>query len=128
MAAVKEETQSKRATWPYMVLLVIAGVAALLYRPSVRSAEIDAPLTMPRFRNMEIAAAEWAVKRHLQQWDEMAFRNARIVRHEGRLSVCGEVVLSSGAPLRYVVNEGQVSTERDEMRDFEAIWEATCAA
>ncbi|MCR5876555.1 hypothetical protein LRS10_21850 [Phenylobacterium sp. J426] len=116
----------KRSTFGYLVLLAGAGVAAALYHPSARTAEIDAPLAMPKFRNMELAAAEWAVKRHLQQWDNISFQQARVGRQEGRVSVCGLFSVEAGAPTRFVVTDGRVATDQDQDPAFEAAWAAAC--
>lgn len=118
------DTRMRRG-WFYLALLILAGALAAFYRPSARTADIDAPLTMPQFRNMELAGAEWAVKRSAEQWGNVSFRNSRIYRHEARVSVCGEVQLNGADYQRYVVSGGNVLLEYSA-DEFEQAWNAIC--
>jgi hypothetical protein len=121
-----EPTPQKRVIWPYLaILLAVAGVASY-YHPTVKSAEIDNPLSMPHMRQAEFTGAEWSVKRRLEVWDKVSFRNARIERHEGRVSVCGEVSTDGGGTFRrYITTGGGVILESDQ-GDFEQAWTNTC--
>lgn len=122
-----ETGTGKRRGWIYLALFIIAAGLAVFYRPSARTADIDAPLTMPQFRNMELAGAEWAVKRHTEQWNNINFRSAKIYRREGRVSVCGLVQLGSQDYQRFVVSGGNVITESDAP-NFEQNWSMYCSA
>jgi hypothetical protein len=112
--------------WPYLAILIAVAAVASYYHPTVKSAEIDNPLSMPRMREVEFTGAEWAVKRRLEVWDKVSFRNSRIERREGRVSVCGDVSTDSGASFRrFIVNGGNVLLESDA-GDFEQAWTNTC--
>jgi hypothetical protein len=117
----------KRAGWPYLVLLAGVMVVGLFYRPSAHSASIDIPLSLPRIREVEITGAEWSVKRRLDVWDHISFRDAHIARHEGRVSVCGEVRADPNADFRrYIETGGDVVLESPDQANFIALWESLC--
>jgi hypothetical protein len=109
------------------VLLAAVGGMASLYHPSVKSAQIDIPLSMPRIREVEITGAEWAVKRRLEIWDHVQFRNEHIMRHEGRVTVCGETHTEANpAYVRFISTGGGVTLESDQGTDFEQLWQNAC--
>lgn len=119
----------KRSIWPYVVLLLAVGGMASLYHPSVKSAEIDIPLSMPRIREVEITGAEWSVKRRLETWDHIEFRNERIIRHEGRVTVCGETRAEPNPDFtRFVAANGGVVMETDQGGNFDQLWQSSCNA
>ncbi|WP_374469704.1 hypothetical protein [Phenylobacterium sp.] len=116
-----------RTTWPYLALLAAAMVCGAIYRPGPENADIDLPLGMPKFRNLELAGAEWAVKRRLGAWEGAQFRGTKLSRREGRVSVCGEVrVLPELSYRRFLVTDGRATLESDRPADFEPLWRANC--
>ncbi len=117
----------KRASWPYLILIAGMLILGALYHPSVKSAQIDLPLSMPHIREVEITGAEWAVKRRLEAWDRVDFRAERIVRREGRVSVCGETHTEAmGDFERFIAANGGAVLESDNAADFDQMWQATC--
>jgi hypothetical protein len=100
---------------------------ASLYHPSVKSAQIDIPLSMPRIREVEITGAEWAVKRRMEIWDHIQFRNEKIIRREGRVMVCGEAHADPNPDFtRFVTTGGGVVMETDPGGDFDQLWQMSC--
>lgn len=121
-------TPVRRSSRPYLILLALVALMAAGYHPSAKSAQIETPLALPRIRKMELGGAEWAVKRHLEVWDNVSFRNERIESRQGRVAVCGEVQLGPDAEfLPYVVVNGRAALAGDEQSELYTVWREFCA-
>jgi hypothetical protein len=109
-------------------LALLAGVALIgcWYHPSAKSATIDVPLSLPRIREVELSGAEWAVEHRLEAWDHVAFRNNRIVRRLGRVSVCGEVRPEGAASFRRFIETGGDVVFEEDRNDFDQSWATIC--
>ncbi len=117
----------RRSSRPYLILLALAAILAIEYRPSAKSAQIETPLTLPRIRKMELGGAEWAVKRHLEVWDNVSFRNEHIEHRQGRVAVCGEVQLGPDADFQpYVVINGRAALAGDAQSELHQVWLEFC--
>jgi len=117
-----------RSSAPYLILLAFVGLMAIGYHPSAKSAQIETPLALPRIRQMELGGAQWTVKRQLEVWDNVSFRNERIEHRQGRVAVCGEVQLGAEAEFQpYVVVNGRAALASDTRSDLHQVWLEFCA-
>lgn len=117
-----------RSTIPYLILLAFVGLMAIGYHPSAKSAQIETPLALPRIRQMELGGAQWTVKRQLEVWDNVSFRNQHIEHRQGRVAVCGEVQLGAEAEFQpYVVVNGRAALASDTRSDLHQVWLEFCA-
>ncbi|MGH1558992.1 hypothetical protein ACRAWD_17630 [Caulobacter segnis] len=83
---------------------------------------------MPRIRQMELGGAQWTVKRHLEVWDNISFRNEHIEHRQGRVAVCGEVqVGATGGFQPYVVVNGRAALASDTSSDLHRVWLEFCS-
>lgn len=117
-----------RALAPYLILLAFVGFMAIGYHPSAKSAQIETPLALPRIRQMEISGAQWTIKRQMETWDNVSFRNEHIERRQGRVAVCGEVRLGADAEFQpYIVVNGRAALARDTQNELHAVWVEICS-
>ena len=117
-----------RSVWPYLILLGFVAFMAFGYHPSAKSAQIETPLALPRIRQMELSGAQWTLKRHLEVWDNVAFRGDHIEHRQGRVAVCGEVRLGADAEFQpYIVVNGRAALARDKQSDLHAVWVELCS-
>lgn len=117
-----------RSSAPYLILLGIVGLMAVGYHPSAKSAQIETPLALPRIRQMELGGAQWTVKRHLEVWDNISFRNEHIEHRQGRVAVCGEVQVGAAGEFQpYVVVNGRAALASDASSDLHQVWLEFCA-
>ncbi|HJV42706.1 hypothetical protein [Caulobacter sp.] len=121
-------TPIHRSSAPYLILLAFVGLMAVGYHPSAKSAQIETPLALPRIRQMELGGAQWTVKRQLEIWDNVSFRNEHIEHRQGRVAVCGEVQLGTEAEFQpYVVINGRAALASDMRSDLHQVWLEFCA-
>lgn len=117
-----------RSLAPYLILLAFVGFMAIGYHPSARSAQIETPLALPRIRQMEISGAQWTIKRQMETWDNVSFRNEHIERRQGRVAVCGEVRLGADAEFQpYIVVNGRAALARDTQNELHQAWVEICS-
>lgn len=117
-----------RALAPYLILLVFVAFLALGYNPSAKSAQVETPLALPRIRQMELTGAQWTVKREMEVWDNVAFRNDHIEHRQGRVAVCGEVRLGADADFQpYIVVNGRAALARDTQNELHSVWVEICS-
>jgi hypothetical protein len=117
-----------RALAPYLILLAFVGFMAIGYHPSAKSAQIETPLALPRIRQMEISGAQWTIKRQMETWDNVSFRNEHIERRQGRVAVCGEVRLGAGAEFQpYIVVNGRAALANDTQNELRPVWVEICS-
>jgi len=113
---------------PYLILLAFVGFMAVGYHPSAKSAQIDTPLALPRIRQMELSGAQWTVKRQMEAWDNVSFRNEHIEHRQGRVAVCGEVRLGAGALFQpYIVINGRAALGSDTQNELHQVWVELCS-
>lgn len=117
-----------RSLAPYLILLAFVGFMAVGYHPSAKSAQIETPLALPRIRQMELSGAQWTVKRQMEVWDNVAFRNDHIEHRQGRVAVCGEVRLGADAEFQpYIVVNGRAALASDTQNELHAVWVEICS-
>lgn len=117
-----------RSLAPYLILLAFVGFMAIGYHPSAKSAQIETPLALPRIRQMEISGAQWTIKRQMEVWDNVSFRNEHIERRQGRVAVCGEVRLGADAEFQpYIVVNGRAALARDTQNELHQVWVEICS-
>lgn len=118
----------QRSSVPYLILLAVVGLMAASYHPSAKSAQIETPLALPRIRQMELGGAQWTVKRHLEVWDNVSFRNDHIEHRQGRVAVCGEVKAGPDAEFQpYIVINGRAALASDTQSDLHKAWIEFCS-
>ena len=117
-----------RSLAPYLILLAFVGFMAIGYHPSAKSAQIETPLALPRIRQMEISGAQWTIKRQMETWDNVSFRNEHIERRQGRVAVCGEVRLGADAEFQpYIVVNGRAALANDTQSELRPVWVEICS-
>ena len=117
-----------RSLAPYLILLAFVAFMAFGYHPSAKSAQIETPLALPRIRQMELSGAQWTVKRQMEVWDNVGFRNEHIEHLQGRVAVCGEVRLGSDAEFQpYIVVNGRAALANDAQNDLHRVWVEICS-
>jgi hypothetical protein len=117
-----------RALAPYLILLAFVAFLAVGYHPSAKSAQIETPLALPRIRQMELTGAQWTVKRQMEVWDNVAFRNDHIEHRQGRVAVCGEVRLGADAEFQpYIVVNGRAALAADTQNELYPVWVEICS-
>lgn len=117
-----------RSIAPYLILLAFVAFMAIGYHPSAKSAQIETPLALPRIRQMEISGAQWTVKRQMEVWDNVGFRNEHIEHRQGRVAVCGEVRLGADAQFQpYIVVNGRAALASDTQNELHQVWVEICS-
>jgi hypothetical protein len=117
-----------RALAPYLILLAFVAFMAIGYHPSAKSAQIETPLALPRIRQMELTGAQWTVKRQMEVWDNVVFRNDHIEHRQGRVAVCGEVRLGADAEFQpYIVVNGRAALASDTRNELYPVWVEICS-
>lgn len=117
-----------RSSTPYLILLALVAMMAVGYHPSAKSAQIETPLALPRIRQMEVSGAQWTVKRELEVWDNVSFRDERIEHRQGRVAVCGDVQVGAEAEFQpFIVVNGRAALASDTRSDLHRVWLEFCA-